>query len=189
MNSGDGKEIERKYLVRGDNDDWREGTPGKRIRQGYLNKDPALTVRVRVYGDDAFLTVKGPTVEASRSEWEDAIPLSAAETIIDEAALPPVLEKTRYRREVAEYVFEIDEFHGHLEGLITAEVEKPAAEPTDDGARWQPKVQPAWLGQDVTGYRRYLNSRLPDTAYAQWPADERTRSDGTVPEPGERVEP
>ncbi|MGA9566641.1 MAG: CYTH domain-containing protein, partial [Candidatus Korobacteraceae bacterium] len=63
-----GKEIERKYLVK--NDSWRGQVEGKRYRQGYLSTVKERTVRVRTAGDKGFITVKGITVGATRSEYE-----------------------------------------------------------------------------------------------------------------------
>ena len=68
-------EIERKYLVTGT--DWRQAT-GIRLSQGYLNRDKERTVRVRIAGDTAFLTIKGATHGASRAEFEYAVPLHDA---------------------------------------------------------------------------------------------------------------
>jgi adenylate cyclase len=72
-------EIERKFLVNGTQ--WRNGT-GTRIQQGYLNRDKARTVRVRVRADQAFLTVKGPNQGASRAEFEYEIPLADAKELL-----------------------------------------------------------------------------------------------------------
>ena len=52
-----GKEIERKYLVRGE--DWRKLAKGVRYRQGYLSTVKERTVRVRTVDDKGFLTIKG----------------------------------------------------------------------------------------------------------------------------------
>ena len=68
-----GKEIERKFLVKGDV--WKSLAKGTRYRQGYLNSVKERTVRVRTVGDKAFLTVKGITTGASRAEYEYPIPV------------------------------------------------------------------------------------------------------------------
>ena len=63
------KEIERKFLVSGD---FRSASAGvERIVQGYLCSDPARTVRVRIKGQKAFLTIKGRSTAdgLSRYEW------------------------------------------------------------------------------------------------------------------------
>ena len=49
-----GIEIERKFLVA--NDTWRaQAQRATRFSQGYLSRDPARTVRVRIAGEQAFL--------------------------------------------------------------------------------------------------------------------------------------
>jgi adenylate cyclase len=60
-------EIERKFLVRGN--DWRQGRP-LRISQGYLSRDKARTVRIRIAESRAYLTIKGPNQGATRAEYE-----------------------------------------------------------------------------------------------------------------------
>ena len=57
------KEIERKFLLKGDA--WKSLAKGTRYRQGYLNSVKERTVRVRTVGDKGFLTVKGITTGAS----------------------------------------------------------------------------------------------------------------------------
>lgn len=91
-----GIEIERKFLVCGDG--WRTASPapsGVRLTQGYLNRDPARTVRVRVAGDAAFITVKGLTHGATRLEFEYPIAVADAQALL---ALcdGPLIDKTRY---------------------------------------------------------------------------------------------
>jgi CYTH domain-containing protein len=73
------KEIERKFLVRGDA--WRSLAKGTTYRQGYLNSAKERTVRVRVADAKASLTVKGVTVGATRSEYEYEIPLPLSGSI------------------------------------------------------------------------------------------------------------
>ncbi len=75
------KEIERKYLVK--NDMWRKDAgPGVLYRQGYLSTDPERSVRVRVAGDKAFLTIKGKTQGAARDEFEYPIPTEDGEQLL-----------------------------------------------------------------------------------------------------------
>lgn len=67
------KEIERKFLVKGDA--WRKLAEGVSYRQGYLNSQKERTVRIRTVGEKAYLTVKGPTKGVTRTEFEYEIPL------------------------------------------------------------------------------------------------------------------
>lgn len=140
------KEIERKYLVR---EGWREAAdgPGVKMRQAYLSVEPRATVRVRVAGDKAWLTVKGRNDGISRDEWEYPVPVADADAMIDRCGTAE-LSKTRYRSGR----WEIDEFHGSLSGLVLAEIEL-----TDESE--QP-VLPSWIGGEVSGDVRYYNSSL-----------------------------
>ena len=72
-------EIERKFLVVGT--EWRDAS-GVRLSQGFLNRDKQRTVRVRIAGPRAFLTVKGETRGASRAEFEYEIPVEDAEQLL-----------------------------------------------------------------------------------------------------------
>ena len=60
-------EIERKFLVRGG---FKEAaSDALRITQGYLSSSPGRSVRVRLRGEQGFLTIKGPSHDGmSRSE-------------------------------------------------------------------------------------------------------------------------
>ena len=103
-------EIERKYLVVGDA--WRSQAVGTVFRQGYLSTVKERVVRVRVAGDRGYLTIKGITVGAVRSEFEYEIPATEASTMLDELCEPPLIEKTRYTVEAEGLMWEIDEFAG-----------------------------------------------------------------------------
>lgn len=151
-----GIEIERKFLVVGT--DWK-AVAGVRMRQGYLNRDKARTVRVRVAGDAAFLTVKGLSRGATRAEFEYAIPLDDAEQLL---ALcdGPLIEKTRYAIPYQGTTWEVDEFYGDNAGLVVAEVELLSED--------QPFARPPWLGAEVTQDARYYNSSLASVPYGQW---------------------
>ena len=90
-----GIEIERKFLVVGRS--W-ESLPGTRFRQGYVSAEPGRTVRVRVAGERAFLTIKGePKGEhkLARLEFEYEIPVQDAHTLLDELAQGIVIDKVR----------------------------------------------------------------------------------------------
>lgn len=145
------KEIERKFLVK--NSTFRElSTTATRIKQGYLSRLPEATVRVRIAGNRAFLTVKGKNHGCVRDEWEYAVPVADAEAMLDRCAQGSVISKTRYIVPDGAYNWEIDEFHGTHEGLVVAEIELPHAEATFD--------RPDFIGEEVTGNPAYYNSNL-----------------------------
>ncbi|MEC8880681.1 CYTH domain-containing protein [Alloalcanivorax venustensis] len=151
-------EIERKFRTKGV--DFLANQEGERLTQGYLSHDPRATVRLRVQGDRAWLTIKGKTHGASRSEFEYPIPTADAHAMLEEMCPQGVIDKTRYRIPVGEHVWEVDEFHGDNQGLVVAEVELDSED--------QPFERPPWLGEEVTDDPRYYNSALSRTPYGQW---------------------
>ncbi len=153
-----GTEIERKFLVTGD--DWREQGTATSFRQGYLSTVKERTVRVRAAGGTGTLTVKGLTVGASRTEFEYEIPIEDADAMLDELCEQPIIEKMRHEVEVGGRVWEIDEFTGVNAGLIVAEVE------LDDAA--QEFTKPSWAGEEVTDDPRYFNANLIAHPYQEW---------------------
>ena len=143
-------EIEHKYLVK--NDDFRSlASSSCRISQGYLCREPARTVRVRVKGDRGFLTVKGKNDGAVRAEFEYEISLDDAVKMLG-MCVPPLLDKTRYYVPFEGHIWEVDEFHGFRAGLVTAEIEL-----SDENERY---ALPGFVGEEVTGDPAYFNSNL-----------------------------
>lgn len=147
------KEIERKFLV--SSPAWRaEVVASLPIRQAYIYSDPEATVRVRVKGVKAFLTVKGLTRECERDEWEYEIPVSDADDMAERLAGGWAISKTRHIVPAPDgLVWEIDEFHGRHAPLVIAEIELPSS--------GFPLPQlPAWIGKEVTSDPAYFNSAL-----------------------------
>ena len=151
-------EIERKFLVAGEG--WRQPPARQqRFSQGYLSRDPARTVRVRVAGAQAFLTIKGRTVGATRAEFEYAIPMGEAQQLLL-LCEGPLIDKVRHLCEFRGKTWEVDEFFGDNAGLVVAEIEL--------GAEDEAFERPAWLGAEVTGDARYYNANLAVTPYRTW---------------------
>ena len=153
-------EIERKFLI--DNLDFKKLASGKKhIKQGFLNTHPKRTVRVRVIGAEAYITVKGigNASGTTRFEWERAIPVVEANSLFP-LCEANVLEKMRYEVPVGKHFFEVDEFLGENLGLIIAEVELSHEEELFE--------KPSWLGIEVTGETKYYNSQLSINPYKQW---------------------
>jgi len=153
------QETERKFLVRGDFK--AHAKRAMRIVQGYLSSVPERTVRVRIKGDQGYLTIKGIGNEsgASRYEWEREIPVEDARELLA-LSEPGVIDKTRHVVEFAGKEFEIDEFHGDNQGLIIAELELQYESERYD--------KPDWLGEEVTGDERYYNAMLAKNPYKNW---------------------
>ena len=142
-------EIERKFLV--SDDSWRTDAQGQKIQQGYLSRNDATVVRVRIYGEQAFLTVKGKQVGITSPEFEYEIPLADAAAML-EFAEGALVEKTRYRVEHAGHTWEVDEFEGLNRGLILAEIELDSEDELFS--------LPSWVGREVSQDPRFKNSRL-----------------------------
>jgi adenylate cyclase len=152
------QEIEHKYLVR--LDVWKPPDSGVPYRQGYLSSAKERVVRVRIAGEQAFLTIKGPAHGITRLEFEYAIPIADAATLLDTLCERPLIEKTRYRQLFAGRMWEIDVFHGDNAGLVVAELEV-----ADESEQFEP---PRWLGREVSGDPRYFNSNLVSNPYKNW---------------------
>lgn len=153
------QEIERKFLVTSDR--WKADATGEPYCQGYIaTTAPGQSVRVRIAGDRAYLTIKGPTQGVSRAEFEYEIPMTDAKEMLETLCDRPFIEKIRYRLPIDEIVWEIDEFKGENTGLIVAEVELE----TEDQA-FEP---PDWLGKEVSGDAKYYNASLVSYPYSKW---------------------
>ena len=153
------QEIERKFLV-------KEGYKKNahtytHVIQGYLSSVPERIVRVRINGEKGYLTIKGVSNLSgmSRYEWEKEIPVTEARELLS-LCEPGVIDKTRYLVQVGKFTFEVDEFHGENEGLVVAEVELNSEEELFE--------KPGWLGVEVTGDKRYYNSKLAKLPYKMW---------------------
>ena len=153
------QEIERKFLIKGDFMPFVNKSI--RIVQGYLSSVPERTVRVRIEDDKGFLTIKGIANNSgvSRFEFEKEITIEEATDLL-KICEAGVIEKVRHLIKVDSFTFEVDEFRGENEGLIVAEIELP-----DENAAF---TKPTWLGEEVTGDKRYYNSMLIKNPFAKW---------------------
>ena len=149
-------EIERKFLIIGDA--WRS-TPAVYFCQGYLNRTKERTVRVRVAGEQAYLTIKGLTSGASRVEFEYEIPLADGQQLLT-LCDGPVIEKYRRKIPYAGMLWEVDEFLGENQGLVVAEIELESEA--------QVFTKPDWVGEEVTQDARYYNSNLSINPFSNW---------------------
>ena len=152
-------EIERKFIVKGDFS--KEICNSQRIVQGYICSQPGRTVRIRIRGEKGFLTIKGPSDDKglSRYEFEQEIPLPDAEQLLT-LCEPGVIDKVRHLVRAGKHTWEVDVFHGANEGLVMAEIELASED--------EPFEKPDWIGEEVSGDRRYYNSMLTKEPYSQW---------------------
>ncbi len=150
-------EIERKFLIQRSR--WQPEGPGRRMTQGYLSRDPDRTVRVRIVGEEAFMTVKSRRTGISRTEIEFPITLEHARDLMA-LCFQPVIDKTRHEVPHDGMLWEVDVFRGANDGLIVAEIELPAED--------TPFTLPDWIGEEVSHDPRYTNSRLSEQPFQNW---------------------
>ena len=144
-------EIERKFTV--DSNKWAEVVKPQpiSIAQSYLSSSPECTVRVRLKGEKAFLTIKGKTTGISRSEFEYEVPVTEAKEIMNTLS-SKTLSKLRYEINVGNHLWEVDVFEGKLTGLIIAEIELSSEDEQFE--------LPEWVIEDVSHDAQYYNSNL-----------------------------
>ena len=144
-------EIERKFLVNLERWKQVDKPKGKEIIQAYLTNEIEKSIRIRVKGDQAFITVKGKQQGISRHEFEYEIPVSDAKEMIRLFA-DSTIEKVRYEIPTNQHVWEVDVFKGKLTGLVLAEIELTNEHDLFD--------LPDWVGQEVSTNPNYLNANL-----------------------------
>lgn len=152
-------EIERKFLVTGDYKS--RAFSHSHIMQGYICRESGRTVRVRIRDGKGYLTIKGPSDKSGlgRYEFEREIPLSDAEELM-KICLPGIIDKNRWLVKSGRHTVEVDEFFGENEGLVVAEIELE-----DENEEYE---RPDFIGEEVTGDKKYYNSNLMVHPYSKW---------------------
>jgi len=173
----DRREIEAKYLVRGDG--WRGQGVAREIVQGFLSRDPERVVRVRVIDEDGYLTVKGSSRGLERTEYEFRIPLEDARALL-RLCLPHPVHKIRHEIRHSDVLWEVDEFLDANAGLTLAELEFSASEAaagTQERKRVIEATRPSWVGKEVSSEARYYNAVLSSRPFSEWSRGEREDMD------------
>jgi adenylate cyclase len=144
-------ETEHKYLV--NQTLWSKVSPIRSvvIQQSYLVADSSRTIRIRIAGEDAYLTIKGETLGASRPEFEYKIPIDDAREMMYTLSLASI-RKIRHFVEVDGKTWEVDEFLGRHKGLMLAEIELK-----DESESY---TLPEWVTENVTQHPGYSNAYL-----------------------------
>ena len=152
-------EIERKFLV--NKEKWQNvfKPEGKAYEQGYIIMEPEKTIRVRMAGEEGFLTIKGKTTGISRAEYEYPIPKIEALELL-EGFCNSKIKKRRYEIQYKNHVWEIDEFLDENEGLIIAEIELQSEDEKFE--------LPEWAEKEVSEDKRYYNSQLSTHPFKTW---------------------
>ncbi len=149
-------EIERKYLIKADLLNLPK--EGKKLIQGYIWSDPNKSLRIRIAGNKAFLTIKTGNNPLRRSEFEYEIPMKDAEDLLD--LCDSKIEKTRYLIPQNNLFWEVDVFAGENNGLIVAEIELNSEDDTFE--------LPQWIDHEVTNESKYLNVELIKHPFTKW---------------------
>ena len=184
--TGDRREIEAKYLVRGER--WRGLGSSREIEQGFLSRDAERVVRVRVIDGEGYLTVKGSAQGLERIEFEYDVPVEDARALL-QLCLPRRVRKIRHEIRHGGVLWEVDEFEGANKGLVLAELEFPPGEEaaaTHERKRTIEAELPEWIGKEVSGEARYYNAVLSRRPFSEWSDAERSDMEaharGSAPE-------
>ena len=160
-------EIERKFRVQ--SDAWRaEVRASTLLRQGYLANTARASVRVRLAGDQGWLSVKAMTRGLARAEYEAVISAADANEMLDALCEGLPIEKWRHIVVHDGNDWEIDEFLAENAGLVIAELELESEQ--------QRFTLPSWLGPEVTQDERFYNFRLSQHPYRRWPQSQQFAS-------------
>ncbi len=151
-------ETERKFLVKTELMKLPSLQQGIPILQGYLHSQEDRSIRVRLAGQKAFLTIKGKSSGLSRPEFEYEIPVSDAREMMQLCS--GKVEKTRYKIPMEGFCWEVDVFAGMNEGLVLAEIELESED--------QVFPRPEWLGEEVSFDSRYQNACLAKNPFTLW---------------------
>lgn len=155
-----GNEIERKFLLKDDDASWRNHVESKLdFKQGYFEPNASYSMRVRLAGDRAYLTIKGGA-GLVRSEYEYEIPFEDGEGLLVEFCEERLIEKTRYVVSFDGHKWEIDEYHGENAGLFVCELELADAQ--------EDITLPPWVSNEITGEEQYANEHLASHPYNTW---------------------
>lgn len=150
-------EIERKSLVAGVG--WRSATRDRRDIADYLIarfEKESGKARLRICDGEAMLTIKGPRRGIKRNEIHVSLTDGDARSMIDEFVLAPPLRKIRHEVEFDGFLWQVDEYLGYLEGLVTCEIELPSEDSLF--------AKPPWLGREVTADTRFRATALTTLA-------------------------
>lgn len=154
-------EIERKFLVNPNTDDWKQGEPIE-IFQGYLASSSTCILRIRVTQTQAFITIKeksGNVSNFSRQEFEYTIPREDGVKLL-KLSTTPILRKFRYSFPFAGVNWIVDQFKGANKGLVLAEAELLYES--------QQVTTPHWVTKEVTNDQKYSSADLAQHPFNTW---------------------
>lgn len=146
-----GTEIERKFLVTGD--DWRASVVREQhLVDGLVAMTDGRKVRVRLCDGQATLTVKAREAPGVNAEFEYPIPFEDAGELLARHCDGNVIAKTRFLVPYEGFTWQVDAYEGVMADIVLAEVELPRLD--------CPVPLPAWVGPEVTGDPTYRKINL-----------------------------
>jgi len=188
MNSQRNVETELRFLVKGDG--WRSFGSGIEIEQRYISLNPQRIVRVRIYGKNAYITVKGEKKGDSNAEFEWKISKKQVEEMFQ---IPSLFEgfpiiKTRYKIPLQDITWkgeqltwDLDEFHEDNDLLRIAEIELARVQSEKEKEQLTHLIfehLPVWIGDHLDFMKdptenRYFNANLARHPFSHWTLKER----------------
>ena len=154
-------EIERRFLIK--NDNWREFITNKiHIEQGYLSKSlDDWIIRIRFTGKNSKIALKKHIKGFTNFEFEYAIPISDAKTIMSN--LSSSIKKERFFLEIEKKSWIIDCFKENNYPLEIAEIELSDEE--------EYLLLPSFISKEITGMTHYSNFSLANNPFSEWKQD------------------
>ena len=181
-------EIELKFLVKGKK--WKQGHKGKEIKQGFISSHSQRVVRIRIYGEKAYLTIKGERKGDSNPEFEWEIPKEQGKKMFATPKLVEgyIIHKKRYVIEDENIKWsgkplkwEVDDFLDENAPLQIAEMELPGDLSTPEIRKLKGIILanlPDWVGDRLDFTKdpevsRYFNSNLSRYPFSHWNESEK----------------
>lgn len=181
-------ETELRFLVKGNS--WKKSGKGIEITQRFISLLPQHTVRIRIYGHKAYLTIKGEKMGDTNIEFEWEIPKKDALEMFRTPALfeGHIIRKKRYiipdntiQWRDKPLTWEVDEFLEENEPLRIAEIELPGLKTHEETARLTNQVLlnlPEWIGDHLDyiadpSVSRYFNVNLAQRPFSRWEPNEK----------------
>lgn len=185
-----GLETELKFLIKGSR--WKEGLQGTTIQQRYITNHPQRAIRVRVYGDKAYLTIKGERKKDTNTEFEWEIRYDEAMEMLAQDSLfeGELIKKIRYKLIEESFkwkgqhlVWELDEFLEENRPLKVAEIELKDIENKGEKEELKQLIMdhlPDWIGDYIDTSRdsalfRYVNANLSRLPFSKWSPEDQAQ--------------
>ena len=121
----------------------------KELQEAFNSNQKNYACRIRKQNNIYIFTVKIREAPGIRKEWEWVVGKEFEDFFNYKS---PRISKVRYNLEFEGNIWEIDEFLDNNSGLIIAEIELKSLETELN--------LPTWVGEEITGEIKYLNSEL-----------------------------